>query len=136
MNFRIPAMSVLLIAGIFNFHLTAETAPWTFSNNSSVIASHSSSKAIGIGALFKDLSEAFIGLYRKYSGQNSVSRCLFHVTCSHFAERAVGRYGLLIGTVVFIDRYAYRENSDSHLFYPLVGEPDGTYRLDDSPFVP
>jgi len=77
-----------------------------------------------------------VELYRTASDRDSVHRCAFGVSCSHFADRALHRYGVEAGLIVFVDRYFYRENQMTRYYYPLVELPDGTFRSDDSFFVP
>lgn len=90
----------------------------------------------GQPSLWSDSFSALVQIYRDQSGENSVHRCQFDVSCSHFAERAIQKNGPLFGLVQFIDRYFYRENTDVRNHYPLVEEPDGTYRVSDAPFLP
>jgi hypothetical protein len=104
-------------------------APWAFNHPAPPPAAKPETLA-------GDVFEALVAAYRANEAHTTIRRCAFSVTCSSFAEKAISRYGFLVGGVVFIDRYFYRENADSRNHYPLIGAPDGTYRLDDSPFVP
>jgi hypothetical protein len=122
------ALAALLLVGLGS-PLYAQ-APWSFNNPPPPPAAEKPRSLLG------DVFEGLVTAYRKNEAATTIRRCSFQVTCSLFAEKAVSRYGFVIGGVLFVDRYFYRENQDSRNHYPLIGEPDGTYRLDDSPFVP
>jgi len=111
--------------------VSADDAPWDF-DQPAVAAPSPAEPATLAGDIFRGLVLA----YRENGTNVSIHRCIFHVSCSHFAERALSKYGVVEGGIMFIDRYFYRENQAAKAFYPLAGESDGTYRLDDSPFVP
>jgi len=63
--------------------------------------------------------QALIHLYQNHAAPNSISRCPFVISCSHFADRALEKYNLL-GIPVFIDRFFYRENNELFGRYPKV----------------
>jgi len=109
----------------------ADDAPWEFGSVPTPV-----SQTARPGTLGSDVLGVLVNLYRDNKDDTSIHRCIFHVSCSHFAQRAVERYGVVLGGVAFIDRYFYRENNDARLFYPLERESDGTFRLNDGPFVP
>lgn len=119
-------VALLLGAPVF----AQEGAPWDFET---AVSEEPSPPNLRPEVLVTDF---VIGLYRQSSDRDSIHRCLFHVSCSHFAQAAVERQGLIVGAVMFIDRYFYRENQAARALYPLVGEDDGTYRLSDATFVP
>ena len=123
-------VAAVLAAILFALPVSADEAPWDFGLPEPVTGSTPPK------APATDLFQALVGAYRDNSARTSVARCIFHVSCSHFAEKALSKYGLIGGGVVFIDRYFYRENDAARNFYPRIGEADGTYRLDDGPFVP
>jgi putative component of membrane protein insertase Oxa1/YidC/SpoIIIJ protein YidD len=108
----------------------AEDAPWDYG------AAPPVSSESGPRTLAGDVFDGLVAAYRSNKETTTVHRCLFDVSCSHFAERALNRYGALVGTVVFIDRYFYREHVRSGDWYPRIKEDDGTYLLDDSFYVP
>jgi len=110
----------------------AEDAPWDFGSQQAP----ASAELTKPGTIDSDILRALVNLYRDNEGKNSVHRCIFNVTCSHFAQLAVDKHGFVLGSIMFVDRYFYRENNDARLFYPLEREQDGTFRLDDDPFVP
>ncbi len=85
-------------------------------------------------ALLLGLSENLVKIYKRDVSVNSISRCPFEVSCSNFARDAIARHGL-IGFLMFIDRYYYRENVDSFYEYPLVDTGDGVLKLDDNFFL-
>ena len=122
--------AAILAAALFTSPVAADDAPWDFGLPEPVTSSTPPK------ALATDLFQAQVCAYRDNSARTSVARCIFHVSCSHFAEKAFSRYGFIGGGVVFIDRYFYRENDAARNFYPMIGEADGTFRLDDGPFVP
>ena len=124
-------VTVVLAVTLISPVLSAEEAPWDFAGPNVPPATLTKPATLA-GDLFKVLVNA----YRDNGLKNSVPRCIFDVTCSHFAERAFSKYGGLVGTIVFIDRYFYRENDAARYLYPRAGEEDGTFRLDDGPFVP
>lgn len=121
--------AAVLAAACFCVPLHAQ-APWSFNNPPAA------SRDEQPHSLWGDTFEVLVTAYRDNEADTTIKRCAFHVTCSYFAEKAFSRYGFLVGGVMFVDRYFYRENSDSRNHYPLIGELDGTFRLDDSPFVP
>lgn len=74
--------------------------------------------------------QAFIHLYQSKAAPNSISRCPFLISCSHYADDALTKYGLF-GVPVFIDRFFYRESSELFELYPKVFV-NGKPKYDDS----
>lgn len=84
---------------------------------------------------YQELALDLIHLYQKHSDKYSLQRCPFLISCSHFAERGIRKYDLLGGVIRFIDRYYYRENKASYLYYPLVSDRNSILKLDDSYYL-
>ena len=76
-----------------------------------------------------------IGFYRRHTATNSISRCPFAISCSRYAEEAIGHFGFVHGLLLFIDRHLYREHTYAWDLYPVVESPDGVLRLDDGFFL-
>jgi len=81
------------------------------------------------------VSEKLIGLYRNRIAVNSISRCPFKISCSHFAQLAIERYGFFKGVCLFIDRNFYRENIGIMYYYPFVEDVNGLLKLDDAYYL-
>ena len=111
--------------------LGAEDIPWDYSSGPS-----SADLEEPTQDLFVDIVDGLIAEYRDNKVTTTVSRCLFHVSCSHFAERAFNEYGPVGGSIVFIDRYFYRENSSARGLYALVADEFGINKVNDDFFVP
>jgi len=73
---------------------------------------------------------AAISLYREEIGPRSVRRCPFVVSCSAFAKEEIEKKGI-VGLLVFMDRFFYRENVDARHHYPSRRSADGALLLDD-----
>jgi len=123
-------MMMAVLGAAIIFSAVAEDAPWNFDSPALSVDKPSA------GRLDADILNYLVQLYRDNEAKTSVHRCIFNVTCSHFAQLAVEKHGLALGGIMFIDRYFYRENIDARLFYPLESEQDGTFRFNDNPFVP
>ncbi len=68
-------------------------------------------------ALLKSLARPAIHFYRQRIASQSTDRCPFHISCSHFAEKAVERFGFVRGVALFIDRHYFREHAGAlHLY--------------------
>jgi putative component of membrane protein insertase Oxa1/YidC/SpoIIIJ protein YidD len=78
-----------------------------------------------------DAALAAIELYRTEIGTQSIARCEFATSCSQFAHDAIDRRGFLVGMIVFIDRFFFRENQAAYDHYDWVLTPGGRIRLDD-----
>ena len=76
-----------------------------------------------------------IRLYQAKISPTSISRCPFVVSCSNFAFRAISRKGLVAGTVMFIDRFYYRENAAAFGSYELARTDDGFLKIDDGEYL-
>ena len=70
-------------------------------------------------ALLNSLARPAIHFYRRHIGSQSTDRCPFHISCSHFAEKAVERFGFVRGVALFIDRHYFREHAGALQLYPL-----------------
>ena len=70
-------------------------------------------------SLLNSLARPAIHFYRRRIASQSIDRCPFHVSCSHFAEKAVERFGFLRGTALFIDRHFFREHAGARQLYTL-----------------
>ena len=70
-------------------------------------------------ALLKSLARPAIHFYRRRIASQSTDRCPFHISCSHFAEKAVERFGFVRGVALFIDRHFFREHAGALHLYPL-----------------
>ena len=69
--------------------------------------------------LLKSLARPAIQFYRRRIASQSIDRCPFHISCSHFAEKAVERFGFVRGVALFIDRHFFREHAGALKAYPL-----------------
>jgi putative component of membrane protein insertase Oxa1/YidC/SpoIIIJ protein YidD len=76
-----------------------------------------------------------LDFYQNVLEYNTIHRCLFYTSCSHFAKEQVEKRGWVVGTLYFIDRYFYRENLTAFALYPLKKNKDGVYKLDDDYFL-
>ena len=70
-------------------------------------------------ALLESFARPAIHFYRRRISSQSTDRCPFHISCSHFAEKAVERFGLVRGVALFIDRHFFREHVGARQLYPL-----------------
>lgn len=70
-------------------------------------------------ALLKSLARPAIHFYRRHIASQSTDRCPFHISCSHFAEKAVERFGFVQGVALFIDRHYFREHAGAIYLYSL-----------------
>lgn len=93
--------------------------------------SGSAHKSFSTVSVITGFADNLIKVYQTDISRNSISRCPFKISCSNFAREAISRYGL-VGFLMFIDRYYYRENMQSFSLYPLVDVGEGTLKLDDS----
>jgi len=78
---------------------------------------------------------SMIHYYQTRISPNSIQRCPFETSCSHLAEEAVQRYGVMRGLIRTIDRYYFRENKQAFAIYERVDGGDGRLLLDDSAFL-
>jgi putative component of membrane protein insertase Oxa1/YidC/SpoIIIJ protein YidD len=76
-----------------------------------------------------------IHLYQVRISPASISRCPFLVSCSNFALRAIARKGFVVGSVMFIDRFWYRENAAAFGCYELARTDDGFLKIDDGQYL-
>ena len=86
-------------------------------------------------ALLESLARPAIRFYRRRMAVQSIDRCPFHISCSHFAEKAVERFGFVRGVALFVDRHFYREHAGAPRLYPLRETWSGgriKLKLDDS----
>jgi putative component of membrane protein insertase Oxa1/YidC/SpoIIIJ protein YidD len=65
-----------------------------------------------------------VSFYQKNISPHNGAKCLFYPTCSNFYKSALSRHGLLLGTVMFADRFFYREGivSMKHYHYMPIQE--------------
>ncbi|MFN6991869.1 MAG: membrane protein insertion efficiency factor YidD, partial [Fervidobacterium sp.] len=75
-----------------------------------------------------------ISYYQRSISEKSVSRCPFEISCSQFATIAIEKYGLL-GFIIFIDRYFYRENVSAFSLYNKKETKNGIIKLDDKIYL-
>ena len=112
----------------------AEMSSWEPDDLSPIYASFDSS-----GSYIKKpsilLANSLIGFYQKRISTQSLSRCPFYISCSHYAQLAIKKYGLLIGMAFFIDRNCYRENIACWYHYELRENANGVLKLDDSFYI-
>jgi len=78
---------------------------------------------------------SLIHYYQQHISPNSIQRCPFEISCSHFAEEAVQRYGVTGGLIRTIDRYYYRENRQAFAIYERVDGGEGRLLLDDAAYL-
>jgi hypothetical protein len=79
----------------------------------------------------ESLTDNLMDFYQNVLSANSISRCPFHTSCSHFAQQQVETRGWLVGSLYFIDRYFFRENRGIHRLYPIVLNKEGEPKLND-----
>jgi len=70
--------------------------------------------------------------YQTKISTRSVSRCMFEISCSDYATKAIDEKGVILGIAYFIDRNLYREHRFARGYYPLVVNPDESLKLSDS----
>ena len=63
-----------------------------------------------------------VSFYQKNISPHNGAKCLFYPTCSDFYKSALSRHGLLLGTVMFADRFFYREGIVSMKHYRYMQE--------------
>lgn len=63
-----------------------------------------------------------VRFYQKNISPHNGAKCLFYPTCSDFYKSALSRHGLLLGTVMFADRFFYREGIASMKHYHFMPE--------------
>jgi putative component of membrane protein insertase Oxa1/YidC/SpoIIIJ protein YidD len=80
-------------------------------------------------------ADNLLSYYRNRIASQSISRCPFYISCSHYTERAIRKHGMLIGIAYFIDRNLYREHPAMFNYYSLKERQDGVLKLDDSAFL-
>lgn len=119
------------MAAVFVLPLAAEDAPWDYDQPPGPTPSSAAPPSLAV-----DLYRTLVEAYRDNKETTSIHRCLFDVSCSHFAERAITNRGVLVGSILFVDRYFFRENFSAWQYYPKFKDADGDYRLNDSYFLP
>jgi len=85
-------------------------------------------------SFFTTASHSLISYYQTNISTNSISRCPYKISCSHFAQQAIQQYNVF-GICVFIDRYFYRENGEMYAHYKLLQTENGALKLDDAFFL-
>ena len=83
----------------------------------------------------QDIALDLIRLYQERISPASIGRCPFLVSCSNFAFRAIVRKGLVVGSIMFIDRFWYRENAAAFGCYGLARTDDGFLKIDDGEYL-
>jgi len=111
-----------------------EISAWEPDDPGPIYASFDSS-----GSYIRDpgilIASSLIGFYQNKISTQSLSRCPFYISCSHYAHLAIKKYGLLIGLAFFIDRNCYRENVACWYHYALRENANGVLKLDDSFYI-
>ena len=79
--------------------------------------------------------EKIYDLYQTKVSDKSIHRCPFYTSCSRFYSIALREYGCLWGSIMFIDRYFYRENKAAYKYYDFKSRDDGVLKLDDDYFL-
>ncbi|MDE2797925.1 MAG: membrane protein insertion efficiency factor YidD [Gemmatimonadota bacterium] len=69
--------------------------------------------------LLKSFAQSGIQFYRRRIEPQSTNRCPFHISCSHFAEKAIERFGFIRGIAIFMDRHFFREHAGALQAYPM-----------------
>ena len=75
-----------------------------------------------------------IGFYQSKISSNSIHRCPFHISCSHYTKEAIRKYGAYTGILHFIDRNLFRENIAMKTHYSFR-KKDNKFKLDDSYYL-
>jgi putative component of membrane protein insertase Oxa1/YidC/SpoIIIJ protein YidD len=107
-----------------------EITPWEYEDLEATV-DHVLSPSPSFSPL-KSFELNLIRFYQKKISVKSISRCPFHISCSHFAYHAIEKYGPYLGVCLFIDRTFYRENPGAYFYYPLKENKEGNLKLDDS----
>jgi len=76
-----------------------------------------------------------ISLYQHQSTENTISRCPFYISCSSFALKSVKEHGIFLGSLLFIDRFFYRENSSIYKHYNFKRRDNSVLKLNDRYFL-
>lgn len=117
---RTMVLSLALLAfppgGVADEHVPAIDAPW---EPEDLPAADLARPGPPPPSLLKSLAPPAIRFYRRHVATQSTERCPFHISCSHFAEKAVERFGLVRGVALFIDRHYFREHAGALRLYPL-----------------
>ncbi|MBL7998749.1 MAG: membrane protein insertion efficiency factor YidD [Candidatus Kapabacteria bacterium] len=74
-----------------------------------------------------------ISSYQSNAKETSVGRCPYATSCSAFGKDVFHRYGM-IGLLLFLDRYFFREHNFIGLYYPLKELANGSIRYNDDYF--
>jgi hypothetical protein len=119
------------LAALLSQNLSADDAPWGFNSPPPVASDQNEAPTLVVETI-----DFLVSQYRSNKVDTSIHRCLFDVSCSHLAEVALKKRGILVGTLVFVDRYFYRENNQARELYPMVANKEGLYHFSDQFFVP
>ena len=93
-------------------------------------ALHDRPKGLVFPVTFLGLS--LIHIYQKKISPNStMARCPFKTSCSHFAYQSISDKGFLVGSLLFLDRYYYRENPSTPYNYPFYENDRGVLKIND-----
>lgn len=82
-------------------------------------------------SLLVDFATFAIQGYQHSHRDVSIARCPYAVSCSRFALESIQTHGFALGTLLFVDRFFYRENTSARERYRLVRQ-GGRLLLDDS----
>lgn len=93
-------------------------------------------KTKGLVSPIGPFSLSLIRIYQKRVSPNStMHRCPYKTSCSNFAYQSISENGLLLGILLFIDRYYYRENPSVPYNYPLYENAEGILKLNDDYYL-
>jgi len=85
--------------------------------------------------LLTGISQWLIEQYQTKISPRSISRCMFEISCSNYASKAISEKGLILGIAYFIDRNLYREHTHARQYYQLVVNHDESLKLSDTYFI-
>ncbi|RKX95089.1 MAG: hypothetical protein DRP84_05270 [Spirochaetes bacterium] len=63
------------------------------------------------------LTFAIVTWYQSKISSRNGPKCMFYPTCSDFFKKASRKYGIILATLMTVDRMFYRENYKSMRFY-------------------
>ncbi len=93
-------------------------------------------KPKGLNSPVGSVTLSLIRVYQKrISPKSTMNRCPFKTSCSNFAFQSISRQGFLVGMLLFIDRYYYRENISAPYNYPLYENEEGVLKLNDDYYL-
>ena len=139
-NLRIPSLPLLAIACLLFVFTPVHSDDW--SNLRSIQDSRRDSNRPAPAEKSRlDLSEStgelemaglvLLRLYQVVLSSQDGPRCMFHPSCSEYAKQALAERGVLVGTLLAVDRYLRCNGVDRDL-YPY----DPTFRKLLDPVLP